>query len=165
MGKQQQSGAVVEKLPVYFELPQQTEDVQLVAMASGMDAAFSCASGRCVCRARGLTHHLSASALPVAAITSAHLWLSREVAGRQGANDEAAFRAIFMDIVPRVYPAFLAFLQQSPATVKTIATLSAPNRLTSFGRAAQAQLHLLALPSNDVLPLIWPASLQSSEVR
>ena len=87
-----------------------------------------------------------------------------EIYGRV-TNDKACLRSVFLEIVPRAFPAFLSFLQHTPDALSMLSSLNNPERSAALCGAALAQIPLLSLPAHEPLPLVWPAPAQKiSEV-
>ncbi|MFL5627200.1 MAG: hypothetical protein ACJ788_16595 [Ktedonobacteraceae bacterium] len=156
-----------KELPYYFNLnfPEDKKAAEITAMTSSMNAAVACAAGRCSCQAHRFINHLDVSGQEMLALNLSQLYSNTVADGKRGVNDLGQFNAIFRGIVPRAYLSFLSFLQASPDALEALRDLSERERLTTLNAAAEAQLHLLALPFSEPLSLTWPAPEQKSEVQ
>lgn len=160
---------VVDVANPLFDMPGQADEVQILAAASAMELAFHCVAGRCNCATSG---HFKARLIDLAH-SCARQCLTRDVGGRRGTNDEAAFRAIFQRIVPDRYVAWLTTFQRDIALVARLAAMPAETRLVTFGKTAQAKQETLTLPplssaragQLDHFATIWPPSPPEQGVR
>lgn len=146
-----------------YTLPRDLEALQVVATASTLNAALVCASAACHCKHKRAGQHLNTKYGGIQYLVSDFIrtHLSLLIEGHSGTNDEQLFKTTFHTIVPRVYVAFLTFLQKTPEALDSLSLVfggTLPNhatRWTYFERVAQ-QYHAAVTSLNTPLTFTWP---------
>ena len=144
-----QPARLLEPKPYLYNLPEDTQQVQLLAIIATMNAAFV---------ARTTKTPLNAQlGIPALAVELALGHEQIELEGRQGTNEPIAFRHVFVAIVPRVYPAMMAILKAQPeieAALEKYDGLERWQKLTAYvSEEADTLLEQITVGGNDPITL------------
>lgn len=127
--------AEVEVKPYLYVLPEDLKTVQLLATIAAMDAAFIVlTTGQKLNATMGI---------PALAVNLALGHERIQVDGKEGTNDAITFREVFVSVVPRIFPAMLAVLEETPKAMHALETCDAQERWQKLTIYASSQPDLL----------------------
>lgn len=124
-----------EVKPYVYVLLDDLKTVQLVAVIAAMDAAFIALT-----TGQNLNATMGIPALAVnLALGHEHIKMD----GKEGTNDVIKFREVFVSVVPRIFPAMLAVLKETPKAVRTLEVCDEQERWQKLTNFASSQPDLL----------------------